>query len=82
MCKHVAAALYGVGARLDEKPELLFVLRRADHTELIGQAENAGILKKATSRPSGRILEEGLSEIFGIELDTAPVAKSRRSRKR
>src|SRR5229473_3072421 len=27
MCKHVAAALYGVGARLDEKPQLLFVLR-------------------------------------------------------
>lgn len=24
MCKHVAAVLYGVGARLDERPELLF----------------------------------------------------------
>jgi uncharacterized Zn finger protein len=30
MCKHVAAALYGVGARLDEQPELLFVLRNVD----------------------------------------------------
>lgn len=27
MCKHVAAVLYGVGARLDEKPELFFTLR-------------------------------------------------------
>ena len=27
MCKHVAAALYGGGARLDRKPELLFRLR-------------------------------------------------------
>src|SRR5215510_5072434 len=27
MCKHVAAVLYGIGARLDEKPELLFTLR-------------------------------------------------------
>ena len=27
MCKHVAAVLYGVGARLDSKPELLFTLR-------------------------------------------------------
>ena len=35
MCKHVAAALYGIGARLDEKPELLFHLRGVDHTELI-----------------------------------------------
>ena len=34
MCKHVAASLYGVGARLDEMPELVFVLRQADHLEL------------------------------------------------
>jgi uncharacterized Zn finger protein len=27
MCKHVAAVLYGVGARLDRQPELLFTLR-------------------------------------------------------
>ena len=30
MCKHVAAVLYGVGARLDQQPELLFVLRGVD----------------------------------------------------
>src|SRR6202034_2630588 len=35
MCKHVAAVLYGVGARLDTKPELLFILRGVDHEELI-----------------------------------------------
>ena len=35
MCKHVAAVLYGVGARLDERPELLFLLRKVDHEELI-----------------------------------------------
>jgi hypothetical protein len=35
MCKHVAAVLYGVGARLDEKPDLLFLLRGVDHEELI-----------------------------------------------
>ena len=38
MCKHVAAALYGVGARLDEKPQLLFVLRGVDENELIASA--------------------------------------------
>jgi uncharacterized Zn finger protein len=35
MCKHIAAALYGVGARLDSSPELLFLLRGVDHLELI-----------------------------------------------
>src|SRR5437870_7837335 len=30
MCKHVAAELYGIGARLDERPQLLFVLRGVD----------------------------------------------------
>src|SRR5205085_2379346 len=38
MCKHVAAALYGVGARLDEKPQLLFVLRGVDENELLARA--------------------------------------------
>jgi uncharacterized Zn finger protein len=31
MCKHVAAVLYGIGARLDERPDLLFLLRNVDH---------------------------------------------------
>src|SRR5229473_374816 len=38
MCKHVAAVLYGVGARLDQKPELLFVLRGVDENELLASA--------------------------------------------
>jgi len=29
----VDAALYGVGSRLDENPELLFALRLAEHRE-------------------------------------------------
>src|SRR6185437_11081600 len=43
MCKHVAAALYGVGARLDQQPELLFVLRKVDYLELIDQAGNVAV---------------------------------------
>ena len=38
MCKHAAAALSGVGSRLDDNPELLFLLRGVDETELIGTA--------------------------------------------
>ncbi len=38
MCKHVAAVLYGVGARLDEQPELIFTLRHVDAKDLVTQA--------------------------------------------
>jgi uncharacterized Zn finger protein len=38
MCKHVAATLYGIGARLSEKPELLFLLRGVDENALIAHA--------------------------------------------
>ena len=80
MCKHVAASLYGVGARLDENPELFFVLRGVDHTKLISQAQTAKAMRKTASRGKGKVLAaEGLSEIFGIELDSreaAPAGKA------
>ena len=68
MCKHVAAVLYGVGARLDEEPELLFKLRGCDHLELIAQAS-----VKAPAKRSGRASIEGenLSDLFGIEVESA-----------
>ena len=76
MCKHVAASLYGVGARLDERPELLFVLRKVDHTALIGQAEAAKAMRRAASRRGGKVLaEDKLSDIFGIDLDARPARK-------
>ncbi|MGB8845376.1 MAG: SWIM zinc finger family protein, partial [Terracidiphilus sp.] len=40
MCKHVAAVLYGIGARLDQQPELLFRLHKVDERELIARAGN------------------------------------------
>jgi uncharacterized Zn finger protein len=77
MCKHVAAALYGIGARLDEKPELLFVLRQVDHLELIEQAAG-GALAPATTSGKKTIADGDLAEVFGIEMDTAvaPAAAS------
>ena len=72
MCKHVAAVLYGVGARLDEKPELLFLLRGVDHSELVS-AEAAKTIVTKARKTSRRTLDESkLSEVFGIDL--APVA--------
>src|SRR5712675_2529800 len=37
MCKHVAAVIYGVGARLQQQPEFLFALRRVDANDLVSQ---------------------------------------------
>jgi uncharacterized Zn finger protein len=71
MCKHVAAALYGVGARLDEKPELLFVLRQVDHLELISQAGDIKALTKG-KRAEKTIAADALSDVFGIELEAMP----------
>ena len=75
MCKHVAAVMYGVGARLDTKPELLFVLRGVDHLELIGEAAQA--VAQVGAPADGKGLGEGeLSEIFGIEIDPAEPAET------
>jgi uncharacterized Zn finger protein len=71
MCKHVAAALYGVGARLDEKPELLFVLRQVDHMELIEQAAVGQSLAPIAGSDKKTIAEKDLADVFGVEMDTA-----------
>jgi len=68
MCKHVAAVLYGIGARLDKQPELLFQLHQVDQNELIANAGMEFPLTRA--RPNAeRILDrEDLSELFGLDL--------------
>jgi uncharacterized Zn finger protein/DNA-binding XRE family transcriptional regulator len=69
MCKHVAAVLYGVGARLDEKPELLFLLRGLDHEELISaDAGFAAVSNVSEPGAHPRIAESDLSHLFGIEV--------------
>ena len=70
MCKHVAAVLYGIGARLDQQPELLFRLHEVDPTELIASAGAA--LPLTTRAPKkARILTDDLAGIFGVELAAA-----------
>ncbi len=76
LCKHLAAVLYGVGARLDHAPELLFTLRGVDGAELVAAAGKAGALASAAPA-DGAIGEEHLADIFGIELEgAAPAAKA------
>jgi uncharacterized Zn finger protein len=68
MCKHVAAVLYGVGARLDEAPELLFRLRAVDEKDLVADLDTA---LPISSRPldAGKVLEvDDLSTLFGLDM--------------
>ena len=69
MCKHVAAVLYGVGARFDEKPELLFQLRGVNHEELIATDAEAAVSAATTSGKSKRLDADDLSDVFGIAID-------------
>ncbi len=73
MCKHVAAVLYGVGARLDSEPELLFRLRGVDHMELISECVSRESLVPETAGRGEKLDEADLSEVFGIELEEEPV---------
>ena len=71
MCKHVAATLYGVGARLDAKPELLFKLRAVNQNDLVADVGN--VLPMAKNGPAaGKVLEaDDMAALFGLEMDNA-----------
>ncbi len=51
MCKHAAAVLSGVGSRLDDSPELLFLLRGVDEAELISAEPAPADAGLATGTP-------------------------------
>ena len=70
MCKHVAAVLYGIGARLDEQPELLFRLRKVDEKDLIAKAGSGLPLSKTGPAAEKVLAAAGLSELFGLEMAT------------
>ena len=87
LCKHLAAVLYGVGASLDAHPELLFLLRDVDHTELVSEAVSEGNLSTAFGKPSTALAGEDLGAMFGIDLDVSaetastPAAEKKRKQK-
>jgi len=91
MCKHVAAVLYGIGARLDQQPELLFKLHKVDEKELIAKAGHGLPLASKAPVSEKTLGSEDLSAIFGLEMaqttDAAaqlpvPAAKSERAKRR
>jgi uncharacterized Zn finger protein len=79
MCKHVAAVLYGIGARLDHQPELLFRLHSVDEKDLIAGAGKA--LPQAKRAPAaGKVLGgEDLAALFGLDMDQGAGADTRLS---
>ncbi|MEX3942731.1 hypothetical protein AB4Y44_24805, partial [Paraburkholderia sp. BR10937] len=86
MCKHVAAVLYGVGARLDQQPELLFTLRGVDPGDLVSST-GANPSGAGAGPVSGKVLDNvDLGDVFGIDINTEPFAdappvRSKRTRK-
>ena len=81
LCKHLAAVLYGVGARLDHQPDLLFVLRKVDHLELIEAAVKSTGKKTTTTKKT--LKDADVAGVFGIDFATdevgvATVAKTKK----
>lgn len=69
MCKHVAAVLYGIGARLDSQPTLFFELRGVDIDRFldVAVANKVEAMLENAQKPSPRILEGAdLDALFGV----------------
>ncbi len=67
MCKHAAAAMYGIGVRLDHDPGQLFTLRGVSADELVGAAVEA-----AAPAAGEALASEDLGALFGVEIETEP----------
>ena len=73
LCKHVAATLYGVGARLDHEPKMLFTLRGVDPAEMVEAAFDRPP-SGGKSRSSRMLPSDTLSSVFGVDIDMGGVA--------
>ena len=72
MCKHVAAVLYGIGARFDSKPELLFTLRQVDPAELLSKAGSGVVSAPAAGERT--LAGDAVGALFGLEMDVSTAA--------
>lgn len=85
LCKHLAAVLYGVGNRLDQSPELLFVLRGVSQTDLVGASLTKSVDSLTSSADgSSTLADADLSDLFGIDLvaDASPTPDKRATKKK
>jgi uncharacterized Zn finger protein len=68
LCKHLAAVLYAIGNRLDTRPELLFLLRGVDQTELVAAATKESVSRAVRGHAAHALADDDLAGIFGIEI--------------
>src|SRR5262245_7206191 len=68
MCKHVAATLYGVGARLDKQPELLFALRGVDAKDMIVGAGRLLAAPKRVAAERKVLADDNMAALFGLDI--------------
>jgi len=69
MCKHVTAALYGIGARFDEDPMLFFKLRDIDFEVLLKktiQQKMQNLLENSDKKSSRALDEKDVFGLFGV----------------
>src|SRR5712692_4810689 len=79
MCKHIAAVLYGVGARLDERPELLFRLRAIDETELLSDLGSALPDTRTKRDTTQTLVADDLAALFGLDMEESKAPAPPRS---
>jgi len=83
MCKHVAATLYGIGARLDQDPGLFFRLRQVKMKDLVTEAvegKTRELLKKARKKSARVIDDSDLSDVFGIDMESPAVPEAKKKK--
>jgi uncharacterized Zn finger protein len=74
MCKHTAAVLYGVGNRLDTRPDLLFILRGVSAAEMAGHAStDAAPPPLPPDTPT--VDPSAFGDIFGVDIEPGPGAR-------
>ena len=76
MCKHVAAVLYGIGARFDQQPELLFRLHEVNEQELIAKVGKELPLVRQGPAASKILGDEDLSGMFGLDIAQSAATKA------
>jgi len=76
LCKHVAAVLYGVGARLDGSPQLLFQLRGVDIGDLVSAAVSGDAITEGKRSGRRKLNADAIGAVFDIDLgvDAAPAS--------
>jgi hypothetical protein len=61
--------MYGIGARLDAQPDLLFILRKVEHAGLVAGAADFKATRGGSKRKT--VADSQLSDVFGIEIAAA-----------